>query len=61
MVEYQLATCKVTRSERYSQDIPQDGMEMPCKLVFQSPTGSIEECQKAHRLICGWKTSSVLH
>ena len=54
-------TCKVTGSGRYSRDIPQGGMEVPCKLVFQSPAGSIEECRKAHKLICGLKTkSSVL-
>ena len=50
-----LRTSKVTGSDRYSQDIPQSGMEVPCELVFQCPAGSIEECRKAHRLICGLK------
>ena len=37
-------TCTVNGSRRYSADLPQGGLELPCKLMFIAP--SLLECNK---------------
>ena len=41
--------CTVTGSRRYSADLPQGGMEIPCILTFKS--SSRKECDKAVKLL----------
>lgn len=41
-------TCRVTDHRRYSCDLPQDGMEIPCTLTFE---GELKYAEKAKRLI----------
>ena len=41
--------CTVTGSRRYSADLPQGGMEIPCILTFKS--SSRKECNKAVKLL----------
>ena len=33
-------TCTVTGIRKYSDDLPQGGLEIPCQLIFQWPRGS---------------------
>ena len=40
--------CQVTESQRYSADLPQGGLEIPCILVF---TGSVKEVSKVAKLV----------
>ena len=40
--------CFITRSRRYSADLPQGGLEVPCKLLFN---GKREEIKKLKRLL----------
>ena len=40
--------CKVTGNRRYSGDLPQGGLEIPCMLKFQ---GSTKDVDKAKMLI----------
>ena len=40
-------TCIVTGSRRYSRDLPQGGMEIPCLLEF---TGSVEDAKRVEKL-----------
>ena len=40
--------CEVTGSRRYSADLDQGGLEIPCSLTF---TGEIKEVQKVQRLL----------
>jgi hypothetical protein len=40
--------CQVTESQRYSADLPQGGLEIPCILVF---TGSAKEVSKVAKLV----------
>ena len=39
-------SCKITGSRRYSQDLPQGGMEVPCTLTFQGQKGFVEKARK---------------
>ena len=41
--------CRITGTRRYSVDLPQGGMEVPCILIFKSQ--SIKECKKTEHLI----------
>ena len=41
-------TCVITATRRYSADLPQVGLEVPCSLKFQ---GKQEELQKIKKLI----------
>ena len=41
--------CRITGTRRYSVDLPQGGMEVPCILIFKSQ--SIKECNKTEQLI----------
>lgn len=41
--------CTITGSRRYSADLPQGGMEIPCVLTFKS--SSHKECDKAVKLL----------
>ena len=40
--------CKVTGSRRYSADLPQGGLEIPCKFIF---TGISKDIEKVKKLI----------
>ena len=40
--------CIVTGSRRYSSDLPQGGLEIPCKLIFH---GKKEDIKKLKRLL----------
>ena len=42
-------TCTVNGSRRYSADLPQGGLELPCKLMFIAP--SLLECNKMEKLV----------
>ena len=35
--------CRVTGSRRYSQDLPQGGLEIPCMLTFRGEAKDIDE------------------
>ena len=48
--------CRITGTRRYSADLPQDGMEIPCILIFKSQ--SIKECSKTEHLIKSAKNIS---
>lgn len=41
--------CFVDGSRRYSADLPQGGMEIPCKLIFS--TKSADDCEKLKKLV----------
>ena len=41
--------CKVTGSRRYSRDLPQGGLEVPCTLKFQGSTKDIDKVKKTAR------------
>ena len=41
-------TCKVTGPRRFSADLPQGGLEIPCKLIF---TGIAKDVEKVTRLL----------
>ena len=41
--------CSVDGSRRYSADLPQGGMEIPCKLIFS--TKSTVDCEKLKKLV----------
>ena len=43
-------SCQVTESKRYSADLPQGGLEMPCMLVF---VGSAKDAAKVEKLVRG--------
>ena len=43
-----LLVCVINGLRRYSSDLPQGGLEIPCKLIFKSV--SANECQKAKKL-----------
>ena len=38
--------CRVTGSRRYSQDLPQGGLEIPCMLTFRGEAKDIEKIRK---------------
>ena len=42
-------TCIVNGPRRYSADLPQGGLELPCKLMFIAP--SLLECNKMKKLV----------
>jgi len=45
-------TCQVSGSRRYSEDLPQGGLEVPCTLIFQIlKTQPVEFLDKTERLI----------
>ena len=48
--------CRITGTRRYSADLPQGGMEVPCILIFKSQ--SIKECSKTEHLIKSGKSVS---
>lgn len=48
--------CRITGTRRYSADLPQGGMEIPCILIFKSQ--SIKECSKTEHLIKSAKNIS---
>ena len=48
--------CRITGTRRYSADLPQGGMEVPCILIFKSQ--SIKECNKTENLIKSAKSIS---
>ena len=39
-------TCEVIGGRHYSNDLPQGGLEIPCKLVFSGKESSIDKVQK---------------
>ena len=39
-------SCQVTGSRRYSYDLPQGGLELPCCLTFTGPSKIVEKVQK---------------
>ncbi len=43
-----LISCQVTGSRRYSEDLPQGGLEVPCVLTFE---GSAKDVERAEKLI----------
>ena len=42
--------CRITGSRRYSSDLPQGGLEIPCILLFKSPNKT-KELSKLKRLL----------
>ena len=38
--------CQVTSTRHYSVDLPQDGLEIPCRLIFSSSARLIAKVQK---------------
>ena len=38
--------CGVTGSRRYSEDLPQGGLEIPCKIFFQGSTQHLAKLKK---------------
>ena len=42
-------TCTVNGSSRYSADLPQGGLELPCKLMIIAP--GLLECYKMEKLV----------
>ena len=42
-------TCVVDSARRYSSDLPQGGLELPCKLLFSAP--SLLETNKMKKLV----------
>ena len=38
--------CAVTRTRRYLADLPQDGLEIPCFLLFKASTKEIQKLKK---------------
>ena len=38
--------CVVVGTKRYSQDLPQGGLEIPCRLQFEGETKEIEKVKK---------------
>lgn len=52
-----LILCKVTGSRRYSADLPQGGVEVPCVLTFQ--TSCSVDSERARKLIDQESTLSV--
>ena len=54
-------TCEVIGNRQYSRNLPQGGLELPCKLTFSI---SSKEIAKVKRLIqsapCAMKTCSVM-
>ena len=44
-----LLVCIINGVRRYSSDLPQGGLEIPCKLIFKSVNA--DECQKTKKLI----------
>ena len=43
-----VASCEVTGGRQYSVDLPQGGMEVPCKVTFTAP---VKEIDKLLRLL----------
>ena len=41
-----IITCKVTGTRRYSSDLPQGGMEIPCLLEFKGEQSVVEKARK---------------
>ena len=41
-----IISCKVNRSRRYSADLPQGGLEIPCILTFQSTNAELSDKSK---------------
>ena len=41
-----IINCKVEGNQRYSSDLPQGGMEIPCKLIFKGPLKVLQKVQK---------------
>jgi hypothetical protein len=39
-------TCEVIGSKQYSVDLPQGGLEIPCKLSFHGPLNYLEQVHK---------------
>ena len=35
-------TCRVTGTQRYSRDLEQGGLEIPCALIFQGDSSRVE-------------------
>ena len=53
-----LITCVVDGPRRYSSDLPQGGLELPCKLLFRAP--SLLESNKMKKLIQSAMEKSLL-
>ena len=41
-------TCEISGSRQYSADLPQGGLELPCRLIF---SGSAKEISKLENLL----------
>ena len=50
-------TCKVTEHRRYSHDLPQGGMEVPCHLIFH---GEEVDVKKIRTLIVSLNTAQLI-
>ena len=53
-----IIACHVTNSRQYSADLPQGGLEVPCKLIFSTKDKKLLDktvalLQKAPRLVTG--------
>ena len=52
--------CRVTGSRRYSGDLPQGGLEIPCMLVFTGESAQIEKLHKGLKKTSVERTSEVI-
>ena len=43
-------SCEVTGTRRYSADLPQGGLEIPCKLLFTSKAREVDKVQTLFKL-----------
>lgn len=51
--------CTITDNRRFSEDLPQGGLEVPCKLRFR---GEVKFVEKMKKLLMPWPVaSSVAH
>ena len=40
---YGIISCQVTGARKYSEDLPQGGLEVPCRLTFEGSDGDISK------------------
>ena len=50
--------CQVSGGRRYSQDLPQGGLEIPCLLKFQGNAKDVQKVEKLAKLALSSKTSN---
>lgn len=51
--------CKISGTRRYSRDLPQGGLEVPCVLMFSGESNSIDKLKKLIQEVLVYKTPAV--